>query len=833
MATHDLIFLPDESIRIGCSGSGAGNAKYPPRENVITHSRLLLDKLAQCISKTDNGSTEIKKVNGGYYVEFVGKKNFNLKTDSLGSSGLKLLNVREKDKTTYATVFVSDKSSEKLQSKIQEYGTEKSRSGKPKNNDLVSSIEDIRPASFEALWTGYNIQIPKEEPLWCEFWMFKEKTEKAVKEEIRSDFLTVCARRAIQTSEMCMNYPEAVVLEACVSYDDLSFLLDNLSHTVAEIRRCLQPASFYVERPSNKFSDNISKFEKRLKKPDSDDIAICLIDSGVYEEHRLLKPFIPENGIHVVRDNMDPRDLSDHGTRMAGIAIFNDLRPFLESTEEFVAPCLLESVKAYENNLLNSFGQAEEVQFDSHGIDFINCVSIAEYNRPSVKNRIFCSAITEYAPSADNLNIGCSDGSPDSWSAAIDSICSGSLEEDKPKRLFIESAGNNNVLEASEKYRYPDEHFFSFIQSPGQSWNAITVGAYTELAKLGLDEKNAKPVAPIGGLSPVSTISKGWKRAPIKPEVLFEGGNFVEAEDNRYYQPSSLNLVTTSPEPGRPFGYHNGTSAASAQAANFCARLYEKYHERIDLWPETVRALLVHSASWTIAMRKEFLNNKSKNGIQYEPILRACGYGVPDFSKATGCLDNNATLVIQGEIQPFNRPKTKNEPTTSTMNAQIHELPWPSDILSSLGAVAVRLKVTLSYYIEPNPSRRVSKYSSANLTFDVNRPTETKEDFIDRISGSNHADKSGKTHRPDRLWEFGITLHSLGSIHSDFIETSAAELSTIKYLAVYPPRKGWWAGKGKNERPRTMRYSLVVSIETPSLDVPIYESVSSQIKIST
>lgn len=827
MNTHDLIFLPDESISVNCKGSGRGDTNYPSRENTFQHSQMILDKLSECFAKTDEGATEIQKVNDGYYVEFAGKEKYDLKFSSLGKNGLQLLNVRKEEKTTYAAVFVSETASIKLRKKIQEYATEKTNTGKPKNNDLVGSIEDLKPADLKTLWTSYNAKIPEERPLWCEFWVLREDADQSPIEEMDAEFHSICDEKKLPTTSSCKVYPESVVFEACVSHDDICFLLGRLSYTIAEIRRCIQPASFYVERNPEQFKNNIFAMESRLQIPSNEEVSICVLDSGVYSEHPLLKPFIHEDGIMVANPNADPRDFNGHGTLMAGVALFNDLRHSFESIEPIVAPCKLESVKVLRESPAK--GDSKDEKLDSYGIDFKNCVSIAEIKHPFVKSRIFCSAVTEEQLPEEGGN-GCIDGKNDSWSAAIDSICSGSQDEDKYKRLFIESAGNTSVLEASQRARYPEKQFFSFIQSPGQAWNAITVGAYTALDKLDPSEIDTRPVAPVGGLSPISSVSLGWKKAPIKPEVLFEGGNFIEDSDLRYYQPSSMNLISTSANPRELFGYFNGTSAASAQAANFCARLYEKYSDKA-LWPETIRALLIHSASWTNAMKKDFLQGKAATESNYERILRTCGYGVPDFSKASSCLDNSATIVIQGEIKPFNSKKAKDKSKASSMNAHIHELPWPSDLLSSLGAVDATLKATLSYFIEPNPNRRGSKYPSACLTFDVNRPTETKDDFIKRISREDSQANKIKTHQRDKLWELGHNLRSLGSVHCDFIETSAANLASIKYLAVFPPRAGWWNDLSKKNIAPSMRYSLVVTIETATLDTPIYESVLNKIPI--
>ena len=53
----------------------------------------------------------------------------------------------------------------------------------------------------------------------------------------------------------------------------------------------------------------------------------------------------------------------------------------------------------------------------------------------------------------------------------------------------------------------------------------------------------------------------------------------------------------------------------------------------------------------------------------------------------------------------------------------LHDLPWPRDVLEDLGETPVEMRVTLSYFIEPNPSRRGHRsryrYESHGLRFDV------------------------------------------------------------------------------------------------------------------
>lgn len=84
-------------------------------------------------------------------------------------------------------------------------------------------------------------------------------------------------------------------------------------------------------------------------------------------------------------------------------------------------------------------------------------VALAEIANPSA-DRSICMAVT-------SSQYNTSDGSPTSWSAAVDSISSGATEENV-KRLFFISAGNVNPEEIKSA-EYPDANMLHGIESPG------------------------------------------------------------------------------------------------------------------------------------------------------------------------------------------------------------------------------------------------------------------------------------------------------------------------------------------------------------------------------
>ena len=244
---------------------------------------------------------------------------------------------------------------------------------------------------------------------------------------------------------------------------------------------------------------------------------------------------------------------------------------------------------------------------------------------------------------------------------------------------------------------YPNANILHCVENPGQSWNALTVGAYTKNITIEDEEFSGfSPVADVGDLSPYSSTSVSWNdKWPIKPEILLDGGN-VATNGTDYTNCPDLSLLTTNRHPTiRLFSTIWGTSSATAQAAWMAAQLFTEYP---GIWPETVRALLVHSSHWTNEMCRRFCTNKLKSqGIRN--LLRSCGYGIPNLERAIQCFNNSVNMIVQGEIQPYE----KIEGSARTREMHLHTIPWPTEVLQSLGETEVELRITLSYFIEPGP----------------------------------------------------------------------------------------------------------------------------------
>jgi hypothetical protein len=251
-----------------------------------------------------------------------------------------------------------------------------------------------------------------------------------------------------------------------------------------------------------------------------------------------------------------------------------------------------------------------------------------------------------------------------------------------------------------------------------------------------------------------------------------------------------------------------------------------------DFWPESIRALIVHSAEWTPQMLAEFPHARRRER------LRVYGIGVPTLARARRSARGYATMVIQDELQPYRLTTGDN----ATHEMHLHELPLPKDVLEALGSLPVRMRVTLSYFIEPNPPRRgyVARYQYAShgLRFSVRRPQETIEQMVARLSTSDWPVDEGRKTSPfktvadERQWDLGPTKVSVrGSIHSDAWQGTAAQLASSNWICIHPV-SGWWRFRNDRETVEKLaRYSLIVSISTTDTSVDLYGIVENEIKL--
>lgn len=796
--------------------AGRSSAATVPIRDRLKHGAALKRQL-DALRLTENEVAQEYEQTGlesrvGFQVEFASFDNAQLAVASLanGPQGIELSNVRTQGNgSVLVTVWVPQGKLAFFENKVLAYIEERRSPDGKKSADfrsLIDAIENIQAATFDALWTDDSFFLPAEDSqaVWWEIWLPNSPKRQGV----FNDFLTLANRLEIRVSGSTVTFPERIVILVNSTRQKLQY--SAVLSLIVEIRRAKDTAEFFHRLDAVEQADWVHNLGQRLTVPADDAPTVCLLDTGVSRGHPLLWQSLPEHSLFTVDPAWGVHDSQGHGTELAGLTLFGDLQEALAHDLPIAVSHNLESVKVLQSEQGN-----EGLSFGSITID---AVAQPEVSGP-YRQRVFCLAISS-AEGRDR-------GRPSAWSAVIDQLASDWINDGHTRRLFCISAGN--IAATTAWLDYPASFALPEygIEAPGQAWNALTVGAFTN--KWHIEDEDAQhyqPIATPGCLSPFSSTSTTWDSDwPWKPDVVFEGGN--AASDGGFASTfPSLSLLTTHYEPVHyPLTVTWATSAATALAANLAARIMASYPK---LWPEMVRALIVHSAAWTPVMLQHYYTGPTPTA-QGTNLLRHCGYGVPDLERALWSASNSLTLLVQDSLQPFARKPGKD---VSTQDMHLHDLPWPRDMLEQLGEVTVKMRVTLSYFIEPSPGERGFRdkylYQSHGLRFDVRRRAETDAVFQARIN--KHArDSEYAGADPDKGWMLGETLRRRGSIHSDIWEGSAVDLANRGQIAVFPTL-GWWKTRpGLGRFNQKARYALTVSIEAPQVEQDIYAAVAVQI----
>jgi hypothetical protein len=764
----------------------------------------------------------------GTYIQFTRAADHDLITESLESTRgkkakewIRLLNVRTLTnelghKQTQAIVYIPNGKEGYFIKKIKEYQSENFRNTEnPKNAKLVNSIEDVSIALLEGLWTDNPKLIPIGSSKWCEAWLSVNAKENQEQEQI-AQFLTTLENIGIKYKHNSyIVFPERAVLLINANREQLIELMLQ-SDLLAEFRAGQEPSGFWVNESAKEQQHWVEDLLQRIELIDSN-IKVCLLDSGVNNGHQLLQPLIDDANTLTVDSEWGTNDHSPlrtgHGTLMAGIAGFGKLEEAILTRNTVFLSHKLCSVKILPRPYQNETPKELWGDITAQGI------ARAEIQNPNMV-LIYCLSITSIEDTDK--------GRPSSWSGALDNLAFG---EGGNQRLIIVSAGNINDSELWKNY--PESNYISSVQNPAQSWNTLVVGAYTDKIQVNDDNfRDYTPVANEGELSPYSSTSLVWdKKWPVKPDVVFEGGNLLKSPDDNVTPHEDLELLSTSKSFNiKPFDTINATSAAAAQASWFAAKIAYEYP---NAWAETIRGLMVHSASWNNAMLNQ-MNVQKGNRASFKNLLKVFGYGVPELSSALFSQESALTFIAQEFIQPFNYKEGSSVAETNEIH--FFKLPWPSDLLLGMGETPVKFKVTLSYYIEPGAGeigwKDKYRYQSHGLRFDVNNVGESEDFFRKRVNiAAREENEEINGNSGSTRWVIGKDNRSNGSIHSDYMELTAAELATCNHIAIYPII-GWWRerkhlGKVENKT----RYSLIISLDTPAQDVELYTTVNNMIEI--
>lgn len=777
-----------------------------PRRNPLDHAATLRAQLTAAREEVERrkATAAVIYTADALIVEIESDQGFDEFLRRLDSTrdGLQLLNVRPRgEEGTFSLIRIESAQLKKLEKKLDQYEHATTKTGEPRHRKLFDSIRALRAAALQSYWTDDAPFPSGDSAIWWEVWL------RGGDIQLLEQFRAAAAAADIETGTEFLQFPDRIVTLTHGTVERLASSIDVVD-AIAELRRAKDHPEFFMQEGQQSATEWIDDLLARTAPPESE-VALCILDTGVNYGHSLIRPFVDEADFQAVRPEWSTSDVRGHGTEMAGLALFGDIAEAIAGSASIELPAALEGIKILPD--------VDDNHRDLHGAITRDAVNLAEIQNPE-RRRIFSMAIT--APDFRDR------GRPSSWSAELDNLAAGAGEEDK--RLLVVSAGNCYNLDAWRSH--PNHLTTEEVHDPGQAWNVLTVGGMTRRWQIEDPTFDGwLPVAQPGDLSPCTTTSATWQRSwPIKPDVVFEGGNAAKDPAGiEVAQPDSLRLLTTYARPQiRAFTTTGDTSAACTLASRFASELMTRYP---GYWPETIRGLVIHSAEWTPLMRQTYGPSNSRRDV--ENLVRHCGFGEPSLERAMWSAENRLTLIAQDEFQPFGQGAS-----SVTMNEMhLHALPWPREQLRELGSTEVELHVTLSYFIEPNPGERGWKYrhryQSHALRFDVQTATESLEEFRSRVNSAARDAAIDRTPSDSEEWLLGPIVRHRGSAHTDIWTGSAAALADREHVAVFPVA-GWWKEyRGRQRFNDRARYSLIVSIRTPSVEVDIYTPVAVRVGI--
>ena len=531
----------------------------------------------------------------------------------------------------------------------------------------------------------------------------------------------------------------------------------------------------------------------QIKAPMQSAPIVCIMDSGIQEEHKYLaSSIIDGESMSLLPNNTSVADEvigGGHGTRVTGAVLYPKSIP---TGGVYQLPCWIRNMRILdENNCL------PDNLFPPKAI----AIAVQRYNveNPS-PTRIFNHSVGSHRP--------CEMKHMTAWAAEIDSQ---SYNNDV---LFIQAAGNIpvDVISAYWQAGYPYPEYLDRelcrISNPAQSLQAITVGSVSAT------ELETDDFITLGKKMEISSFSRSgpgiWD--VLKPEVVEFGGTHMYNKGSippQLITPPEVcpELIRKSPE-GPAFARDDvGTSFSTPKVTYIASQIEQALPESPAL---LYRALIAQSARWP----------KSINEISRDECiatLRRIGYGIPDVERATHNDEYRVTLITPSLME------------LGDNEAHIFQIPIPKE-LSDVGEdYDVLVEVTLSYAANPRRTRRYVKgYLSTWLDWCCSRIGESAETFARRIfeTGSVIEDDGNFNWVVGEATNRGAAQgysRKNGTLQKDWCIIKSNQLSDAFCIAVRG-HKGW-GGLFK------AKYSLVVSFEAINQDIPIYEPIRAEIEL--
>src|SRR5208283_1107879 len=200
-------------------------------------------------------------------------------------------------------------------------------------------------------------------------------------------FVDIAAAIGInRVSDRYVSFPERLVLHTYASARQLSSSIHLLS-MIAELRKAKELATPYVTMSARDQRDFVDDAARLIVPPGRNAPSVCILDAGVNQPHPLLAPALAPEDVQAVEAEWGTADHDDeqHGTGMAGIALYGCLTGLMTATGPVILRHRLESVKFLppppQHNEPPVYGRVMQ-----------DAVALAQIQSPR-RNRVICMAV--------------------------------------------------------------------------------------------------------------------------------------------------------------------------------------------------------------------------------------------------------------------------------------------------------------------------------------------------------------------------------------------------------------------------------------------------------
>ncbi|WP_431126203.1 S8 family peptidase [Flagellimonas flava] len=526
--------------------------------------------------------------------------------------------------------------------------------------------------------------------------------------------------------------------------------------------------------------------------PAQEDPNVCVIDSGIQENHALLEPGIATaHSISYIKG--DPDDTADyverggHGTRVAG-AVLHDQLPITQNP--------LQLSKWVQNaRVLDKDNKMPPYLYPPDLVEELVGRFYGEYN-----TRVFNMSITsKYGYITTRMS---------KWAEAIDQ------EQWNEDIVFVLPSGNL-TKETIHNYLLGDTEYAGFllenksrVANPSQSLLSLTVGSVSHGH---YEDEDVKSIAQKDYPSSFTRTGLGiW--GSIKPELVEYGGDYVVEKESEekllsQRQDTSLHLVRSTMHGGPATAIDGiGSSFSAPRVASILSTLESLLPKESAL---LYKALVIQSARWPedIFKKQATLN-----------YLRLYGYGMPNLERATSNNDHRVTLTGTGSIVP--------------KEADIYEVKLPESLRRPGDSYDILIEVTLVFKAKPRRTRvGFRSYFSGWADWHSSNFGESSEAFKQRLLVSEEPVEVVRNVNEEKIpWTIndranaGIRDVKLNNnVHQkDWALVKSNKLTESFGIGVVG--HAGWDKDLKQEIP----YAIAVSFEAVNKDIEIYNRIRVQ-----